>query len=138
MTWAPSETQIAVYTQLNSDAALTTLLGGANRIYDHVPDNTNYPYITLNIVPFTDRGSYTTEGVAVEFQVSIWVRGTGLGAKQLQALQKRVDELIHEANLSISGWNIITIRRSLIDQQVENDNVTRQGIQRFTLLLGES
>lgn len=137
MTWAPSETQKAVYAVLSADPTLTTLLGGVGRVFDHVPDNTAYPYVTISMFPFNDRGSYTTEGVTVEFQISAWVRGASRGSLAVQSIQKRIDELIHKANLSITGWKIITLRRELIDERTEDDNVTKQGIQRFRLLLGE-
>lgn len=138
MTWAPSETQIAVYTTLSGDATLQTLLGGSGRVFDHVPDNTAYPYVTILIFPWDDRGNYTSEGLVVEFQVSAWVRGTARGNKGVQAIQKRIDELLHKANLSITGWRIISLRRGLIDVVTEDDNVTKQGVQRFKLLLGET
>ena len=59
----------------------------------------------------------TTEGVTVEFQISAWVRGASRGSLAVQSIQKRIDELIHKANLSITGWKIITLRRELIDEQ---------------------
>ena len=135
MTWAPTETQKAIYALLNADATLTSLLG-ASKIFDHVPDNTSYPYVVLMIFPFSDRGSYTTEGLDTLFQVSTWVRGSGRGDKEVQAIQKRIDELLHKANLSIEGWGIISLRRELIEIVTEEDNVTKQGIQRFRLLMG--
>ena len=48
----------AVYAVLSADPTLTTLLGGVGRVFDHVPDNTAYPYVTISMFPFNDRGSY--------------------------------------------------------------------------------
>lgn len=135
MTWAPTETQKAIYAVLNGDATLTALLG-SGKIFDHVPDNTSYPYAVLMIFPFNDRGSYTTEGLNAQFQISTWVRGSGRGDKEVQSIQKRIDELLHKANLTIEGWGIISLRRELIEIRTEDDNVTKEGIQRFRLLMG--
>lgn len=137
MTWAPTEVQKAVFATLNSDATLTSLLG-SNKVFDHVPDNTSYPYVSIFIFPFEDRGSYNTEGLTLVFQVSTWVRGNTRGNLSVQTIQKRIDELLHKANLSITGWKIISLRRDLIDLRTEDDNVTKQGIQRFRLLIGET
>jgi hypothetical protein len=63
MTWAPTETQIAVYGALSGDSALQTLLGGAGRILNHVPDQTTFPYITFSLLPFTIRDNYTKDGL---------------------------------------------------------------------------
>lgn len=137
MTWAPSEAQIAIYSTLNGDSTLNALLG-SNKIFDHVPDNTDYPYLTLHIFPLVPRDNYTKDGVEIEFQITAWVRGPGRGSKDLQAIQKRVDELLHKASLSISGWAMVNCRRSLVEEQTLDDNVTKQGIQRFKLQLGET
>ena len=137
MTYGPIETQKAIFETLSNDAALTTLLGGTGRIFDHVPDNTPYPYISILMFPWNDRGNYTYEGLEIEFQLSAWVRGDKPGSLSTQLIQKRIDELIHKANISINGWYIISLRRSLIDIRTEDDNVTKEGIQRFRLLIAE-
>lgn len=136
MTWAPTETQKAIYDVLSNDSDLIDLLGGANRVFNYVPDNTTYPYVRFDVLPFEIRDNYTWDGLEVEFQVSSFARA--LGDKQVQDIQKRIDELIHKANLTIDGWNIISLRRTIITIETEDDNKTKMGIQRFKLMIGES
>lgn len=140
MTWAPQEAQKSFFALLAGDAALVALLGGTlvtnPKVFDTVPDNTPYPYVTLYILPFTDRGNHTLEGLDAEFQVSVW--GQERGNKQVQEIQKRIDELIHKQSPCIDGWNIVGLRRTLIDIILLDDNITRQGVQRFHLMVGES
>ena len=137
MTWAPLEAQKTIYTTLETDTSLRTLLGGAAKVFDHVPDNTAYPYVVISQMPFQDRGNHTSEGLQSEFQVTVWYRAPGRGNKGVQDIQKRIDELLHLQELCIDGWNTLLCRRSIIDILTDDDNVTKQGIQRFRLLLGE-
>lgn len=139
MTWGPTESQKSIYEVLSEDTALQTLLGGTpsdTKIYDTVPDNKAYPYVVMYILPFNDRGNHTKEGLEVELQITVWNRERGY--LPVQDIQKRIDELLHKANPCIDGWNIISLRRTVIDIQTEPDNITRQGIQRFRLMIGES
>jgi hypothetical protein len=134
--WAPTEAQKAVFSVLSADATLVNLLG-ANKVFDHVPDNTPYPYVVLQVLPWTDRGNHTYEGWACEFQLTVWYRATGRGNLGVQTIQKRIDELLHRVDLCIEGWNSVGLRRTFVDIITDDDNVTKQGIQRFNLLIGE-
>lgn len=148
MTWAPQETQISIFNVLKGDSALMALLGttvgGAQKVFDHVPDNTAYPYITLQINPWEDRGNYTDEGLKALLSIHTWYQPdasssfTGRGDKQVQLIQKRIDELIHKGQFPISGWRKVVLRRATINILVEPDNVTRHGVQQFNLYLGGS
>lgn len=136
MTWAPQELQKILYTTLNGDTTLQTLLGGVNKVYDHVPQDSVYPYITLQPLPFTDRGNFTFEGFSCEYQINVWYRAPGRGMKSVQDIQARIDALLHKVSLCVDSWNVVNTRRTFIDIVVQDDNVTLQGIQRFNLLLG--
>ena len=135
MTWAPTEAQKSIFEVLSTDSALTTLLGGA-KVYDNVPDNTAYPYVVLYILPFIDRGNHTLEGLECELQVSVWHQERG--NLPIQNIQKRIDELLHLAEPCIDGWNITGLRRTFVDIVTDTDNITKQGIQRFKLMIGEA
>lgn len=136
-TYAPTETQKTVYEVLSNDAALTLLLGGAGKVFDHVPQNTEYPYISMNIKPWNDRGNHDYEGLETNFQINVWYSENGRGDLKVQQIQKRIDELLHNTNICIEGWNIISLRRVTIDILNEPDGVTKHGVQIYKLLIGE-
>lgn len=140
-TWPPTVAQAAIYDRLSEDDDLLTLLGGTAKIYDYVPQNTSFPYITMNISPWEDRGNHTNEGFSCTFQIDVWYQPGGSsyhgrGNYRIQQIQKRVDELLHKYNLSVSGWNTLILRRSLVDIITDQDGVTKHGIQQFKLYLG--
>lgn len=149
MTWAPQESQKSIYETLTADTTLATLLGATvsdKRIFDFVPQNQAYPYVTMAIKPMSDRGNQTLEGVEIAYQINVWhqpgtsvVSGgpTGRGDKTVQEIQNRIDQLLHRQDICIDGWNIISHRRSTVDILDEPDGVTKHGVQIFNLLLGE-
>lgn len=146
--WAPIDTQSAIYTLLATDDALIELLGEdadtvdvSTRVLDHVPDNQASPYVVIQIKPWEDRGNYTYEGLSATLTIHTWYTPgssatTGRGDKQVQLIQKRIDEILHRSQLEIVGWSNLILRRSLVDILVEPDNVTRHGVQQFKLFVG--
>lgn len=146
--WAPLEAQAEIYTALATDDDIIDLLGEdsgtvatSTKVFDFVPDKKAFPYITLNILPFTPRDNATNDGLQCEFQINVWyapgTTGNAMrGNKPVQLIQKRIDELLQNRNLCINGWNTLQLRRSFIDILTEADNVTKHGVQRFSLFLG--
>lgn len=139
-TWAPQETQKTLFKVLSEDAALQTLLGttpAAPKVFDSVPQDAAYPYITIQVQPFNDRGNETGEGWASEPQINVWDQGARKGFKTTQEIQKRIDELINNQNLCVDGWNLLVCKRLIVDVFKHPDNVTIQGVQRFRIYLGD-
>jgi hypothetical protein len=141
MTWAPQETQKVIYDLLSTDATLQTLIGGTvgdTRIYDRVPNEKDPPFVTIGDISYSDRGNHTWEGLTAEVTINVWYREPNAGRKQVQNIQKRIDELLHKSEPCIEGWNIVSFRRSTINILLDPDNITFHGIQKFNLLIGEA
>lgn len=112
------------------------------KIFDFVPQDTAFPYVVMQVKPWTDRGNATAEGFECVLSVHVWYqpgKGTtlGHGDYRIQRIQKRIDELIHSKPIAIAGWRNILLRRVLIDTLTDPDNVTKHGIQQFKLYLAE-
>lgn len=141
MTWGPQETQKTVYEILTTDTALQTLLGGSVgnlKVYDFVPDNQIFPFIVISDPASTDRGNHSWEGLSVDLTINVWYRAPGRGRLKVQEIQKRIDELLHNTEPCIDGWNIVVLRRASVNIVTEEDNVTLHGIQKFKLFIGEA
>jgi hypothetical protein len=133
MTWAPEKVQLAVYSRLTSDVALMALVSG---VYDHIPQDQAFPFVVIGEDDYIGRDSHTTNGYSVGFRISVWSRG--FGRKGCMQVMEAVDALLHNKDFSISGWNILNLRRDLSQIIVDSDSVTYQGIMRYSLLLGET
>lgn len=146
MTWAPQEAQKTFYIILSTDADLQTLIGGTghlpvpgpSKIYDRVPNELPFPFITIGDMQWEDRGNHTLEGLRADLIINVWYREPGAGRKAVQAIQKRIDELIHKTDPCIEGWNIVGLRRSTVNIVIDPDNITLHGIQKFNLMIGEA
>lgn len=135
------ELQKAVYGILTADSTLQGLIGGSTgdkKIYDRVPQEKAYPYLTIGDFQSEDRGNHTWEGIAGTLTINVWYREPNAGRKQVQNIQKAIDDLLHKAEPSLNGWNVILMRRSTRNILIEPDNVTFHGIQTFKIFLGEA
>ncbi len=141
MTWAPTELQKTIYETLCADVALQTLLGATPataKVYDSVPDQKSYPYVTMQIKPMTNRDNHDWDGVGFNYQINVWYQGPGQGDLKVQTIQKRIDELLHKQDICVEGWNIIAHLRSTVDIIDDPDNRTKHGVQIFKIFLGEA
>lgn len=141
MTWAPQEFQKIVYETLSSDSQLQTLLNGTvsdKKIYDNVPENKVYPYVTIGDGIFEDRSNQSWRGWQSSPQINVWYRGPGRGKKAVQDIQARIDFLLNNIDVCVDGWNIIVFKCQTVDVVIEQDNVTLHGVQIFNLMLGEA
>lgn len=148
MTWAPLEVQKEIYLKLAMDSELIVKLGGdatdsiSTKIFDHVPDNTVSPYVTIYALPFNERANATFEGWSAEVQINVFYRpgegaNTSRGNKFVHEVQAIIDSVLHNQDLCTDGWNTLQMRRSLVTIETLDDNVSKHGIQRFNLLIGE-
>lgn len=141
MKWAPQSTQKTIYDLLTGDAQLQTLIGATltdKKVYDFVPDNQPFPFITIGQGQWQNRGNEDFQGVEVDMEIHVWYRSPNRGRLKVQEIQKRIDELLHRQDPCIEDWNIIALNRKFVDILIEDDNVTLHGVQIFNLKIGES
>lgn len=134
MSYGPQETHKAIYQVLSQDSALTTLLGGANRVLDVAKPEQLCPFITIGDIQWEDRGNHSWEGLGAVITVNTWVQEPS--RKRVQEIQKRIDEILHNSEPIITGWNIVGLRRGTTNIIVDPDNITLHGIQTFNLMIG--
>jgi hypothetical protein len=137
MTWAPIEVQKAIYETLANDTQLQPLITG---VFDSaaVPQNQEFPYVTINPGQLVDRSSHTHRGFETQIQIDVWDQSENWGRKRVQLIQKEIDRLLHDVTICIEGWNIISLRQIQVEAFVDIDNVTMHGVQRFKLMIGEA
>jgi hypothetical protein len=129
-----SELQARLFAILNGDADLATLLGGSNRVFDQVPDNTEFPYVTLGEALLLDWDSHTWAGFQGEVSVHTWSRADG--RLQAQNIMKRIYALLHSVDLAIAGFKTISFRQTSAQVVRDPDGKTHHGISKFNFILG--
>lgn len=83
MTTSPSlELQVAIVSRLTNDAALAALV--ADRIYDDVPEDAVFPYITVGEGDETSDDIECAPGFEISLDVDVWSQAVGFPeAKQI-------------------------------------------------------
>lgn len=126
--------QQAIYSALNV-SALTSDLSCA--VLDEVKQSQNYPFLTIGEETAIDYS--TKDVVGGEYTVNIDVWSQYKGSKETKQIMDKVHDLLHNKNLSVTGFNLINLRFEFSDILRDPDGVTRHGVMRFrAVILGTS
>lgn len=128
MAIAASAIQTALYSRLTGDATLMGLITG---VFDAVPDAQAFPYLTLGEFEGSEWSTFGTLGQTYLFTLHTWSQSKG--TKAAQAIQSRVDTLLHRVTLSLSGAACVTCVREFDTVLRDPDGVTWHGVQRFRM-----
>tara|TARA_B110000858_G_C17460243_1_gene318087 strand:- start:112 stop:510 length:399 start_codon:yes stop_codon:yes gene_type:complete len=122
--------QTTIYNALNVSAITTTLSCG---VYDEVIEGNTYPFITLGEETTIDYGTKTETGSETTINIHIWSQYKG--SKQTKEIMDKVHDLLHDSNLSVTGFNLINLRFEYSDIMRDPDGITRHGVMRFRAII---
>ena len=127
--------QTAIYNTLTNDSNLTNTLGTS--VYDDVPEGSSFPYIQIGQDTINEYGTKDLDGADTSLTLHIWSQYKG--AMQTKNIMDRLHSLLHDSNISVTGFNLINLRFEFGDILRDPDGVTRHGIIRFrAIILGTS
>jgi len=122
--------QTTIYNALNVSAITTTLSCG---VYDEVIEGNTYPFITLGEETTIDYSTKTATGSETTINIHIWSQYKG--SKQTKEIMDKVHDLLHDSNLSVTGFNLINLRFEFSDIMRDPDGITRHGVMRFRAII---
>ena len=122
--------QTAIYAALNVSAITTTLACG---VYDEVTEGNTYPFISLGEETTIDFSTKTSVGSETTINIHIWSQYKG--SKQTKEIMDKVHDLLHDINLTVTGFNLINLRFEFSDIMRDTDGVTRHGVIRFRAII---
>lgn len=114
--------QQALYALLNSDTTLQNLVGG---VYDQAPTDAAYPFVAIETTNVSDWSFRGGEGVQAQFELQVYSRYHGMS--ECHSILARLDALLHEANLVVSGVNVVQMRIDSARASGLNDGRTTRG-----------
>jgi Protein of unknown function (DUF3168) len=118
--------QKAVYDALTANADLTAAVSG---VYDHVPADTSFPYVTIGETTIADWSSKSFDGQAHALTLHIWSRARGRKeAKEIMAL---LYDTLHDAALVVEGQELVNLRFDFGQTLLDADGLTVHGFQRY-------
>lgn len=120
--------QKAVFEALSGDAGLTALIG-SGKIYDDVPRNAEFPYVTFGLSQQRDWATGTEEGHEHSFSLHVWSRENG--RKEVHETMGKLRAVLHDAALMLDGFRLINLRYEFSEARRETDGDTYRGLVRF-------
>ena len=123
--------QTTIYSTLSSDNTLTSTLGSG--VYDEVVESATYPFVALGEETAIDYSTKNTNGGETTINVHIWSQYKG--SKETKQIMDRIHDLLHDSNLSVTGFNLINLRFEFSDIMRDPDGVTRHGVMRFRAII---
>lgn len=127
--------QSAIYTLLNGDSTLDGLVGN-NKIFDNVPESTDYPYVVIGNIITNNEGTATLDGNEYLVDIDVWSRYRG--KKQISEISERIYNLLHDTDLSVSGASHVMTRANSVQTLVSGDGITRHGIISLSIIVYDS
>ena len=122
--------QTTIYNALNV-SALTSDLSCA--VYDEVPQDSSYPFISLGYGTAIDYSTKDVDGGEFTLVIDVWSQYKG--AKECKQIMDKVHDLLHDSSLSVTGFNLINLRYEFSDIIRDPDGVTRHGVMRFRAII---
>lgn len=123
--------QAAVIAELKADAGLTAEIN--ERIYDSVPSNAQFPYITFRAPIVLDDGADCIVGSEVFFDIHIWSRAVGW--PEASRIAGIVREVLDEAALNVTDHNLINLHFRDFRRLDDPDGKTNHGVMSFRALI---
>lgn len=126
------EIQKALYNRLAADPALAGYVG--NRIYDDVPQNTEFPYVVIGeetaIVWEQD-----CDAPGIETTITLHVWSQYYGRREVKLIMSVLYSILHNKPLIISDMDNVTCQADFQESFLDPDGITRHGVIRFRLLI---
>ena len=124
--------QKAVYSALAADAPLQALIGATPRVYDHVPQESMFPYVVIGDATALENDTKTTDGMEQTLTLHTWSRYRGL--KEAKQIMGAIVDALDQTSLSVTGHSLTLLRFEFSDTFLDADGLTRHGVQRFRAL----
>lgn len=124
--------QQVLYQTLSGDSALSALVTG---VFDHVPQATAYPFVTLGEASIRDWSNLENAGTEQQITLRVWSREAG--RKEAADIMERIVAVLQNADLSVSGQTLVLLKFVSSSIELQNDGLTTRGSLIFRALLSE-
>lgn len=128
MPTAATALRAAIHDALVADGALTAVLGGP-RVYDEVPGDAVFPYVTLGDDRIADASTGTEPGEEHQLTLHGWSRQGG--HREAHEIAGALLQALDDAPLSLAGYDLVNLRFAVADIRREADGRTYHALVRF-------
>lgn len=130
--------QKGIYDALMADAPLAALMGGAVRVFDVVPPDAVFPYVTIGDDQLLDRGLVDCDPDLFEYfaTIHVWSRPSNVGRIEAKNIAGRVREIL-KVPPAVTGFAVKCSTTETTDHLRDPDGITAHSVltQRFLVTL---
>ncbi len=120
--------QRAAYQALMADITLSALLGG-ERLYDHVPQTSAFPYAVVDQMRINDWSTGTERGSEHVLMLHIWSRYDG--KREAYEIADAIRNVLDDAELTLDDNRLINLTHQYSDLKRDEDGETYHAVMRF-------
>ena len=120
-----------LHASLAGNAGVTALVPAA-RVFDHVPQSSDYPYLVVGEMTLRSFDTKDSNGAEIIATIHTWSRYRGM--KECEQIMAAVIDALDQQSLAISGHDLVLCRLESSDTVLEPDGLTRHGVQRFRIV----
>ena len=128
MTQAGWALQKGIFAKLSADTAVVACLGGQH-IYDDVPRNAEFPYLTLGQSALVDWSTGTEYGAEHVLTLHVWSRGGG--KRETFEIMDAVAKSLIDQPISLDNHHLVNLTFEFAEARRDPDRLTYHGILRF-------
>lgn len=123
--------QTGIYAHLRTDSALQAHIGNPARIYDAVPPEAIFPFLTIGEAQTRDY-----EGIegAREHDIRIGAFSRWGGRREVKEISERIYDRLHDATFPVDGHILSQCRFVFADILQKADRDTYQSIMRYRMV----
>ncbi|MFD3573847.1 DUF3168 domain-containing protein [Streptomyces sp. NPDC058644] len=97
--------QSAIYARLTASAPLMALVSG---VYDEVPENAAFPYVSFGSITETLDDAHDRQGLEAMVVIHVWSKAPGMG--EAYDVFAAVDAALDRVPLAVFGFTDVSIR----------------------------
>lgn len=127
------ELQRTMVARLKADAAVSAAVGV--RVYDHVPQDVSFPYVSIGDIQILDDAAECVIGTEAFVTIHVWSRSVGL--VETRSIAAAVRGALHEAPLVLNGFSLIECRHRDTMTRLESDGLTGHAVISFRGLVDQ-
>ena len=126
------ELQAAIVGRLKGDAGVTAVVG--QRIYDEVPSNPTFPYISIGDNQVLPDKADCIDGTEIFWQLDGWARDPTY--PRTKSFSKAVVAALDDTTaLTVTGYNVVIVELNTVNYLHDPDGITRHVAMNFRFLL---
>lgn len=131
MTSPTLELQGAIVTRLKAHSAVTTLI--AQRVYDEVPPNAAFPYVSFGPSDEISDDAECINGFEVTMQLDAWSRAVGF--PECRQIADAVRQALHNYEFNLSSNALVTFEHRITRMFRDPDGKTSHAAMTFSAIV---